>query len=382
MIYFDNAATSWQKPEPVYAAVNHTMRNSGNAGRGGNSMSIDASRILYSARYGLSNLFGVDTPERIVFTQNVTEALNLAIKGVLNRGDHVIISPFEHNSVVRVLEFLKVEWGVTYSVASWDVLNESIDARDIAEAFAKEIRPETKLICTTHASNVFGTILPIAEIGRTASEHGIRFLVDVAQTAGVLPIDVKSMHIDLLAFTGHKGIMGPQGTGGLYVAPDIKIRPLLHGGTGSLSARLEQPDMFPEALESGTRNIPGIAGLLAGVEFCMEHVESIRAHELALLDTLLQFLVGKQQVTILGPTDVRQRVGLVTFTVQSKRADEIGVLLERNYGIITRTGLHCSPLAHQAGGTLEQGGVRISVGYYNTRDEIHRLIDALEEVVC
>jgi len=389
VIYLDNAATSWPKPESVYQAVEQTIRNAGNAGRGANTMSLAASRILVETRMLLAELFNIPNSERIVFTQNVTEALNLALKGTLNAGDHVVISPYEHNSVVRVLEYLRVEVGITYTIAPCHVYDEE-DAQfnsnnyteSVLAAFESSIKPNTKMLCVTHASNVLGTILPIHELGRLAKSYNLLFLVDAAQTAGIIPIDAQAMEIDLLAFTGHKGLLGPQGTGGLYVKKDVLIKPLIHGGTGSRSAKLSQPDVFPDALESGTRNLAGIAGLAAGVRYCLEHITEIRSHEILLLDKLLAYLQQQPHISIYGPTKATERVGLIAFNASKMLADELGYVLENQYNIATRTGLHCSPLAHASVSTIDQGAIRVSVGPFTTESEIDQLIAALGEIIC
>ncbi|OEF95928.1 aminotransferase class V-fold PLP-dependent enzyme [Desulfuribacillus alkaliarsenatis] len=395
MIYLDNAATSWPKPESVYKAVEQTLREVGNAGRGASSKSLAASRILLEARNALADFFNISASERVVFTQNVTESLNLALKGFLSEGEHVVISPFEHNSVVRVLEYLKMAKGVSYSIANInrdkingdniDRLNNSNFLKNpelVVEAFANALQNNTKLICTTHASNVVGSILPITELGRLAKSKDVLFMVDVAQTAGVIPINAQEMNIDLLAFTGHKGLLGTQGTGGLYIRPGIDLEPLIHGGTGSQSALLKQPTSYPEAVESGTRNIPGIAGLLAGVTYCKQNMEHMRAHEQMLTNLFIKFCLEHKQITIYGPIDEQARVGLVAFNVDGIRADELAFRLEREYGVTTRTGLHCAPLAHELISTLECGAVRMSVGAFTTEQEIQQLINALEEIIC
>lgn len=375
MIYLDNAATSWPKPEEVYKVVEEALRMGGNSGRGVNSTSLSASRVLYQARRNLAEFFNIPKPERIVFTQNVTEALNLILKGFLAPEDHVLISAVEHNAVVRPLEALK-EKGVTYSVVPCDKTG-TLDL----EALEKLISPHTKLICVTHASNVFGTILPVKQIGEIAGKHKIHLLVDAAQSAGVLPIDVEDFGIDFLAFTGHKGLLGPQGTGGVYIGGDLKVSPLLHGGTGNHSASILQPSVLPEGLESGTRNLPGIAGLSAGVKYCQEHREEIRAHELNLMAKVLSYFQKEPRISFLGPKDLESRVGLVSFNIEGFSADQVGILLDRNFGIVTRTGLHCSPFAHSLAGTLEIGAIRLSVGPFTKDEEIEIFLQAITSIL-
>ena len=272
MIYLDNAATSWPKPESVYQAVDEALRNSGNAGRGVNASSLRASRILYTGRNVIADFFNIKRPEQIVFTQNVTEALNLALKGFLVPGDHVLTSSLEHNAVIRTLESLQAH-SITYTKVRCDEEG-NIDLQILEESICSK----TKLICLNHASNVLGTIQPAREVGMLAKKHKLYFLLDTAQTAGILPIDVEEMKIDFLAFTGHKALLGPQGSGGLYIREGLEVSPLIHGGTGNHSALLTQPRDLPEGLESGTRNISAIAGLTAGVQYCRDNIKIGRAH--------------------------------------------------------------------------------------------------------
>ncbi len=375
MLYLDNAATSWPKPETVYQEVEKALRMGGNPGRGVNTTSLSASRILFEARRELADFFNAPKPERIIFTQNATEGINLILKGYLSSGDHVLISSVEHNAVVRPLETLK-EQGIDYSLIPCD----ETGLIDIA-LMKKLIKQNTKLIVLTHASNVLGTIQPVQEMGAIANKHGIYFMVDASQTAGILPIDVQNMKIDFLAFTGHKGLMGPQGTGGVYIREGLQVKSLIQGGTGHHSASLTQPVVLPEGLESGTRNLPGIAGLLAGVRYCRTHRAEMRAHELKLIDRLISYLKQKPKVSYYGPRKAEDRVGLIAFNIEGFSADTVGTLLDRTYGIISRTGLHCSPLAHRVAKTIETGSLRISVGPFTTEDDIESLIQALDSII-
>ncbi len=373
--YFDNAATSWPKPEEVYEAVNRTLRQGGNAGRGVNAAALGASRTLYSARRSIASLFGIPDAQQVVFTQNVTEALNLALYGLLSPGDHVLASSLEHNAVMRPLEDLKGR-GVAY-----DLIPCSMRGELDLQSLIRNIKPETRLICLTHASNVLGNILPIQEVGRIAREHGVFLLVDAAQTAGLIPIDVQRMGIDLLAFTGHKGLFGPQGTGGLFVREGIRLRPLIHGGTGSHSALLQQPENMPDIFESGTRNLPGIAGLDAGVRFITHQgLERIREHELRLMAILLEGLLDLG-AEVLGPLKPEERVGLVACNFTGWEAGEICILLDREYQTITRAGLHCAPLAHRTAGTINSGALRISPGFFHTPDQVEELLKILGQIM-
>jgi cysteine desulfurase family protein len=378
VIYLDNAASSWPKPDAVAERMAECVREfAANPGRGSHQVGMRANRVLFECRQKLARLFGVKNSDHIVFTQNATEALNLAIHGVLRQGDHVITTTLEHNSVRRPLEYLRKVRGVeiTYVRASEDGVFE-------AESIRPHLRENTRLIAVTHGSNLTGTLLPIGEIGKIAREHGALLLVDVCQTAGVFPIHVEEMGIDLLAFTGHKSLYGPQGTGGLYIRPDVDVEPLMQGGTGGYSELIEMPKTRPDRFEAGTRNTPGIAGLLAGLEF-LEQVglEKVRAHEEALTERLHRGLLEVPGVRVYGPPLGVQRAPIVSFSVEGFDSHEVGFILDRNYNICVRAGMHCTPLAHETVGTLEQGLVRASIGFFNTVEEIDALIGAVREIV-
>ena len=348
-IYMDNAATSYPKPECVYDAMDYFNRHlGGNPGRGTSSRTLEAGSILLDARETLAALFNIDDGANIAFMLNITEALNTALKGYLRPGDHVLTTSMEHNAVARPL-FALSQKGVEWTVVNCN-REGCLDPADIMAA----IRPNTRMICMQHASNLTGTIMPVEEVGAIARQHGIVFLVDSAQTAGVLEIDVARQNIDLLAFTGHKGLFGPQGTGGLYVRPGISIEPLKQGGTGSSSEWLEQPDFMPDRLESGTPNTPGIAGLNAAVGYVLTTgCGSIRRHEQELTAQLLEGLQSIQRVQIYGGTDSSRRTAVVAFNLEGMDCGELSMRLEHDYGIISRSGLHCAPLAHKTLGTLE-----------------------------
>lgn len=376
MLYFDNAATSWPKPEVVYATHDRVLREGGNAGRGVNQSSLRAGRLLLETREAISRLFGITASERVVFTQNVTESLNVGLQGLLQPGDHVLISSVEHNAVVRPLEYLKAR-GVSYTAVPCSqegILNPAV--------VAEYIQANTKLLCFTHASNVLGSILPITELGQVARKHHCLFMVDVAQTGGVLPVNVEEAQIDFLAFTGHKGLMGPQGVGGFYARPGLKLCSLIYGGTGIHSLELSQPEIWPEGMESGTRNVPGIAALGAGIAFILgEGLEKIRNHEIALMKILLTGLKNMPEVQILGPRDPKARVGLVSCTFANYSPEIVSMELDRRYNIVTRAGLHCAPLAHKTAGTIEQGALRFSLNYFHTEADIQALLTALAAVI-
>jgi len=376
MIYFDNAATSWPKPPGVIEAVARCMAEAGaNPGRSGHRMSVAAARLVYEAREALAALLGADDPLRIVFGLNVTEALNLALRGVLHPGDHVITGALEHNSVMRPLRALERQ-GVEVSVVPCTPEG-MLDPRDVEAA----ITDRTTLIALNHASNVIGTILPIAEIGAIARDYGLLFLVDAAQTAGAYPIDVKAMQIDLLAFTGHKGLGGPMGTGGLWVGERVgtsEMEPLKRGGTGSLSEHEEQPDFLPDAYESGTPNTPGIAGLGAAVRWVLEKgVDVIRAHEVMLTRRLIDGLLEIPAATVYGTHDAERQTATVSLNVRGMEPSDVAYYLDEEYNVMCRSGLHCSPAAHRTIGTFPRGTVRLSMGVLNTADEVDTVLDAI-----
>jgi len=376
MIYLDNAASSWPKPPQVAEKMAEAVREyAANPGRGSHQLSMKASRVIFEARRKVAALFGVKNPDNVVFTQNATEALNLGIKGLLKAGDHVITTTLEHNSVRRPLEFIK-HLGVELTYVQADECGQ-FDAELIRPA----IRDNTRLIVVTHGSNLTGTLLPIKEIGQIAKEHGIVFMVDVCQTAGVYPIDVEEMNIGLLAFTGHKSLYGPQGTGGLYIHPELDVQPLMQGGTGGYSELIEMPSTRPDRYEAGTRNTAGIAGLLAGLTFLEETgLEKIRQHEESLTRKLHKGLQEISGVDVYGPPLGAARAPIVSFSVAGYESHEVGFILDRNYSICVRSGLHCTPLAHETIGTTEHGVVRVSIGYFNTEEEIDALLQAVAEI--
>ncbi|MBL0385032.1 aminotransferase class V-fold PLP-dependent enzyme [Tumebacillus sp. ITR2] len=377
MIYLDNAASSFPKPPDVLTAMETCLRDyAANPGRGTHQLAMKASRVLFEARSKAAKLFGVKNSDNIAFTKNATEALNLAIHGLLKKGDHVITSTLEHNSVRRPLEFLRQQGVIELTYVSGDE-----HGRFHAESIRPAIRENTRLIAVTHGSNLTGTLLPIAEIGEIAKEHGLLLLVDVCQTAGVYPIDVEAMNISLLAFTGHKSLYGPQGTGGLYIHPDLDLVPLMQGGSGGYSELIDMPPTRPDRYEAGTPNTVGFAGLLAGLNFLeATGIESIRAHEEALTTRLHQGLQDIQGVTVYGPPLGEPRVPIVSFTIEGFESHEIGFILDKNYSICVRTGLHCAPLAHETVGTLEHGLVRTSIGYFNTENDIDALLQAVRDI--
>jgi len=333
---------------------------------------------VYETRRDLARLFGIRDASRLVFTHNATEALNLAIKGALHMGDHVVTSSMEHNAVWRCLRVLEAEGLISVTPVRC-APDGSLDVQDIVSA----LRPNTRLMVFTHASNVTGTLMPIGELGQIARERGVILLVDAAQTAGVYPVDVEGLSVDLLAFTGHKGLLGPQGTGGLYIREGINLRPLKEGGTGSESTLEHQPFTLPDRYEAGTLNVPGIAGLGAAVRFILdEGLERIREREVLLTGEVLEGLSQIPAIRVYGPQDARRQVGVVSIGVQGVRPGEVAYVLDEVYSINVRAGLHCSPCAHRTIGTLDQGTLRISLGYFNSREHVEDLVGALGEIAA
>ncbi len=377
MIYLDNAATTWPKPEGVYQAVANFMREIGaNPGRGGHRASVRGGKIIADTRKKIARLFNLKNSNRAIFTFNATHSINLALKGLLEPGDHVITTALEHNSTLRPL-FKLLQKGVRVTVIPCSPQG-FIDPALIK----RKLLPSTRLICLNHASNVLGTLTPVQEVGRIARENDVIFMVDAAQTAGIYPIDVEEMNIDLLAFPGHKSLLGPQGTGGLCVGERVRLDSIFEGGTGSVSESFAQPDRLPDKLESGTPNTPGIAGLGAGLDFILqEGMEKIRAHEQELTSYLLQGLEEFKEIKIYGPKNTEKQAPLVAFNVKDKDSTDISYMLDKFYDIATRSGLHCAPLVHKALGTREQGAVRASIGYFNTRGDIDGLLHALASIV-
>ncbi len=378
VIYFDNAATSWPKPAATTVAmVRYAEEIGGSPGRSGHRRSLAAARIILEARETLAELFGIDDALRIVFTRNATEALNIALLGLLNPGDHVITSRMEHNSVMRPLRHLETQ-GVRLTAVRSDGTG-LLDADEVRKA----IETRTRLLVVTHASNVTGTIQPIAELGKLAREHGLLLCVDAAQTAGALPIDVPSMGIDLLAFSGHKSLFGPQGTGGLYIGPGLeqRLRPLMYGGTGSRSEHEAQPDFLPDKYEAGTPNTIGIAGLVAGVRFVLSvGADKIRQHEEALTARFLRGLAALSGITVYGPPGAAGRTAVVSFNMAGVSPSEAALDFDERFGILCRPGLHCAPAAHRTIGTLPRGTIRFGFGYFNREEEIDIALKAIESL--
>lgn len=378
MIYFDSAATSWPKPPEVWQAMEHCIKYAGaNPGRSGHQMAVKAGRLVDEARELLSLLFNISNPDRIVFTLNATESLNLAIKGLFKPGDHVVTSSMEHNSVTRPLHVLQEKGVEVTKVACAG--DGSIRVEDIEDA----VKPDTAGIVITHASNVTGTLMPVAEIGRLAKRRGLKLIVDAAQTAGVFNIDVSFMNIHLLAFPGHKGLYGPTGTGGLYIAEGLELTTLKEGGTGSMSHIPEQPDVLPERYESGTLNSVGISGMAAGLKFIRnEGTEKIRQHEMGLTGRFLKGAKSIKGLRVYGPEELHDRAPVVAFSLEGKNSGQVGTVLDQQYNIACRAGLQCAPDAHRTLGTFEKKLVRFSFSYFNKEEEVDFAVRSLAEIAA
>jgi cysteine desulfurase family protein len=377
MIYLDNAATSFPKPEAVYRALDGFARQSlANPGRAGHKMALAAEHALDDCRHLLNGLFHGKGPERFVFTLNCTDALNMAFKGTLADGDHVVTTDLEHNSVSRPLRALELAGRISLTRVRADG-GGTVSPDDVRAAITKK----TRLIALSHASNVLGTVQPVAEVGRIAREHDLLFVVDAAQTAGVLPIDVQEMNIDLLAFPGHKSLLGPTGTGALYVGPRARVGAWREGGTGGDSSSETQPRDLPYFLEGGTPNVLGVAGLAAGIRHVQEQgLERVHAHEVELVERLWRRLDEIGGYEVFGHRDGARRVGTLSFRSPSLAALELGGILDESFDIAVRPGLHCAPYVHRALGTFPDGTVRVSPGPFNTTDDIDQLARALQEV--
>lgn len=376
-VYLDNAATSWPKPRQVIDAVVYYMRDvGGSPGRSGHSLAVEAARIVYDTRESLATLFNVPDPLSIVFASNATAAINLVLFGLLSPGDHVVTTSMEHNAVMRPLRKLQAK-GVVLTVVPC-----SPDGRLEARRVEQALRPDTKLVVINHASNVVGTVLPIADVGLITANRGIPLLVDAAQTAGTRPIDVQRMNIDLLAFTGHKGLLGPQGTGGLVIGPRVDptlLPPMILGGTGSQSELEQQPDFLPDRYESGTINGPGIAGLGAGVKYILERgIEHIREHETALTMRLIQGLQAIPGVRVYGTSDATAQTATVSFNVLGLEPSEVAQRLDEDFGVLCRPGLHCAPAAHRTIGTFPHGTVRFGLSALSTTKDVDRALKAVK----
>ena len=375
MIYLDNAATTLHKPQQVIDAVVHAMQSMGNCARGTHEEALDAARTVYDARVRLASLFGCPRVDHVAFTANSTEALNIAINGLIGPGDHVISTDPEHNSVLRPLYRLEAEHGAELSFVPADKLG-NVDDAD----FERLMKPNTRAVVCTNASNLTGTVLDIERIAKTAHSHGALVIVDASQTAGCWPIDMKKMGIDVLCFTGHKGLMGPQGTGGICVKEGIEIRPFKVGGSGVQSYSRTHPAEYPTRLEAGTLNGHGIAGLGAAAKFISETgVENIHAKERSLMLRFYEGVKDIEGVTVYGDF-TKDKTAIVALNIRDYESGEVSYELSQGYGIATRPGAHCAPRMHKALGTAEVGAVRFSFSFYNTEEEIDEAVRAVAEL--
>ena len=378
-IYLDNASTSFPKAPTVATAMSDYITNRGiNINRGSYALAYDVEDIIYTTRQRLHTLFNGHDPSHVIFTQNVTMSLNMVIKGLLKAGDHVLVSSMEHNAVMRPLTQL-LDKGITFDTIPCDSTG-SIQMKSIEPL----IRPNTVALIINHASNVCGTIQPLESIGPICKAHNLQFIVDAAQTAGVIPIDVKACHIDALCFTGHKGLLGPQGIGGIILTKEMAqtLIPLIAGGTGSFSHLETMPTHMPDAFEAGTLNLPGIIGLNEGLSYIeSQGMENIHNHELALTQAFLEGLQSIDVVNIIGKQDIQDRTAVVSITIDSMDPASIAHELESTYHIMTRVGLHCAPRAHQTLGTYPEGTVRFSFGYANTHEDVESALSALHRIL-
>ena len=377
--YLDHGATSFPKPECVYQVIESFMRECGGSpGRGSHRKAREADAVVLETRRALAGLLGVTNPERIVLTGNATESLNLAILGIVKPGDHVVLTDLEHNAVARPLWRLRDTLGVRISV-----VESSAEGFIDPAAVARAIKRDTHLVCCTHVNNVLGTIQPVEEIAELAGRRQVPLLVDASQSAGLVPIDVEAMGIDLLAFTGHKALLGHPGTGGLYVREGLSIEPLKFGGTGVRSESLVQPDSMPEGYEAGTANAFGIAGLGAAVGYVTARgVESIRAHEVSLNELFMESLGAIPGATVYGPSSTARKVGITSLNLDGLDPIDVGRLLDRRFGVLVRTGLHCSALTHTKLRTQNRGAIRFSFGYSSTQGDVVCALEALRQITA
>ena len=376
MIYFDNAATTLHKPHEVIEAVVHAMTTAGNASRGTHTGSLAASRTVYETRKKIADFFHCSRADHVIFTSNSTEALNIAICGTLGKGDHIISTDLEHNSVLRPLYHLE-EQGASLTFLSANKKG-CIDYDD----FKCSIKPNTKAIVCTHASNLTGNVLDIERIGRIAKAHNLLFIVDASQSAGCIEINMETMNIDILCFTGHKGLLGPQGTGGLCIHESVEIRPFKRGGSGIHSYEKGQPQAYPARLEAGTLNSHGIAGLCAAINYINTiTIPVIAKKEQELLWHFYKGICNIPEIHIYGDFDTKERAAILSLNIEGYDSGTVSDLLSQEYDIATRPGAHCAPRMHQALGTTETGAVRFSFSSFNTMEEVETAIQALKELV-
>jgi cysteine desulfurase family protein len=378
-IYLDNGATSYPKPEEVYTSIMEYMRKNGaSPGRGNYARAMEADRLVYTARKALCLLLGAPRPRQIIFTFNATESINIALKGYLKPKDKVITTSYEHNAVARPLNKMKTENGIEV-----EQMPCAPDGTIDMNWTRRKLGGGVRLVVVAHGSNVIGCVTPLEEIVKAAHEHGAKVLVDAAQTVGSYPIDISAVPVDMLAFTGHKSLLGPTGTGGLYIREGLELSTLKEGGTGGMSLSPLQPDAPPDRYESGTMNIAGIAGLCAGVMFLINTgVDAVREHEIKLTKLLLDGLDTVPGLSYYGPARAENRLGLVSFNLEGHDPNKVAIKLDRDYGIMVRSGIHCAPQAHYLLGTAPGGAVRASLGYFNQTEHVEHLIDALQQIAA
>lgn len=377
MIYLDNAATTFPKPQEVLERMVEVYSRLGvSPGRGSYDLAVEAEQLVAETRRKLANFFGAPDPDRVIFASNATDALNLAIQGIVKQGDHVVSTCLEHNSVLRPLYHLREQGRITYDLVPFDSQG-FVDPQDVARA----IRPNTSLVIVTHASNVLGTIQPVQDIASICAERGVPLLIDTAQSAGQVPIDMAGWGVSAIAFTGHKSLLGPTGTGGLICSPDLKIESTRFGGTGVDSKNLVHTPTFPHRLEAGTLNLLGIIGLAAGLDYLQkEGIVEMRQREMALIRRLRDGLASLPRITLYGSDPGDNHVPLLCCNIQGLNPTDVGSILDGDYGIAVRTGLHCAPLVHTSLGTISTGAIRFSLGYATTEEEVNLAIEAMEEI--
>lgn len=379
-IYLDNAATTYPKPPEVYSSVLNYMMNIGaNPGRGGSSSTLEASRIVYKTREAVASFFNFDKPENVIFTSNITLSLNILIKGIVKKGWHVITTSMEHNSVLRPLSSLNKKGFIEL-----DIIPCSNEGLIDIEIFKEKIKNNTKLVILSHSSNIIGTIQPIEEIGEICKKHNIYFILDTAQTAGIIPIDFYKLNLSALAFTGHKSLLGPQGIGGFLISDKLNDEavPIIEGGTGSLSESIFQPSFLPDKFESGTMNTPAIAGLFEGINFInKEGIYNIKEKEEYLTSKFIEGLLNIDHIILYGIKNHKKMTSVISINSTKIDNAELGYILDNNYGIITRTGLHCSPLAHKTIGTFPQGTLRFSFSIFNDIKDVNYTLESLNNIM-
>ena len=377
-VYLDNSATSWPKPPSVVKAISDYLNEyGGSPGRSGHSFSLRAAREVFETRELIAELFNARSSERVIFTANATHALNIALKGILKKGDHVIITSMEHNSMIRPLRYLENQGLIELSIVNCDSKG-SINIENLINCF----KPNTKLVATIHGSNVTGTLQPIRQIGNICKNNNVLYLIDAAQSAGFANIDMQQDNIDILAFTGHKKLYGPPGIGGLCINNDIAIETLIHGGTGSKSEMEIHPEFYPDRLEAGTGNTVGVVGLKAGIQFILDKgIDKLRIKQTELTNYFIKQLQEINEVILYGINSDEDRLPIVSMNIKNIIPSDLAFKLDNEFEIMVRAGLHCSPLAHKTIGTFPQGTVRFSIGSFNTEEEINYTIEAIKRII-